>query len=223
MFNLTLILIQQEALIAWRDRSQFLLPLFFLLTIVSVFPLMLNVPLTQLKLLAPGIIWLGVVLSELLMLPKLFDNDFADGSLEQMLLNHQALQWMSFKLVFHWLMHCAPILCFIPVLALMFDLSLTHMSILFISLLVGTLILHLLGAMVSALMLGLPQGGLLLPLLVIPLFVPVVILGISCVTALNFGMSAWTSLALLVAIFLACLAVLPWLTLSALRIGLQST
>ena len=214
-------ILRQECAVAWRTRGQCLTSLFFLVLIVSLFPLVLGTDEKLLTALAPGLLWISVFLAQLLVLPKLFYEDFKEGRLELIVMSNEPTLILSIKVIMHWFIHVVPLILLLPLFTVMFQLTWTVLVLLMMSLLLGTLILQFLGAMVSALVLGVPAGGLLLSLLVIPLFIPVIILGLSGVTGLALGLFITTPYALLGAMGLLALAVLPMVITAALRIGLQ--
>ena len=210
----------QTAMAAWRQRGQGLIPLFFLMMMVSIFPIVLDSDPQQLQHLAAAILWIGMLLAELLILPHLFDSAFVDGSLEQILLCPYATLVICFKIIFHWIFNVIPLLFLLTVVVLVLNWLPCKLVLLIMSLVMATLLLHLLGSMVTALILGVRQGSMLLPLLVVPLYIPVILLGLASISAATL---ISVPMALLLALLCVSLAGLPWLITAALRIGIQSS
>lgn len=207
-------------LLAYRHRSYILNALFFFIIIVSLFPLALSPSDTLLKLMAPAVIWVAILLAHLLSFSQLFVNDYLDGSLDQYLLNPEPLSVLIFfKILFHWLMLMIPVMLVIPCIALMYHLAWHTTLILLATLLLGTPTLVYLGAIMAALTVSLRSNGLLLGLLLLPLYVPVLVFATMAVTAAEKGVSASAELAILMAMLLLTLVLAPVVVSSALRIG----
>ena len=169
---------------------------------------------------APGILWVAALLATLLSLGRLFALDHADGTLEQMLLSPEPLSVIVLgKVTAHWLSAGLPLVLLAPVLALQFDLPWDAIGVLAASLLLGTPVLSLLGAIGAALTLGLRGGGVLVALLVLPLYIPVLIFGAGAVSAQASGQGASAHLHLLAGVLAASLALAPWAAAMALRLS----
>ena len=187
-----------------------------------LFPLAIGPDFKILRLIAPGILWVGALLASMLVLARLFEADYQDGSLEQMLLSPQPLGVLvSAKIAAHWILCGLPLVVLSPVLALQFDLATDAMAVLALSLLIGTPVLSLIGSIGAALTLGLRGGGVLLSLLVLPLFVPVLVFGAGAVEAQAAGLGAQAHLSILLAILLPALVFSPWACAVALKIALE--
>ena len=219
MLNVFRTMLQRDLRLAWRSRADILVTLAFFIIIVCLFPFGIGAEPNQLRLIAPGVLWVAVLLSNLLSLHRLFAQDHTDGTLEQLLLSNESpVIWIMAKILAFWLSTALPVTAIAPALALALDLETAAIPILIASLLLGTPILTLLGAIGAALTLGLRNGGMLLALLILPLFVPVLIFGAGAVEAEISGTGATAHLLLLGGGLLAALALVPWACAAALRI-----
>lgn len=208
--------------LAIRSRSELALQLLFFIIVITLFPLGVNPDPKLLSAMAPGVVWLAALLSALLSLSRLFQSDFADGTLEQMVLSSFPLASLVFgKITAHWLSSGLPLVALAPLAGVQFGLAADEIAVLVAALLLGTPILSLLGAVGSALTLGLRAGSSLLALLVLPLFVPVIIFGAGAVEAVRSGLSAEPHLSLLGAGFLLAALGAPFATSAAVRIALD--
>lgn len=222
MIAMLLCVIRRDLLLALRRRSDLLTTLSFFILVVSLFPLAVGPEPALLKTIAPGIFWVAALLASTLTLGRLFAQDDADGTLEQMLLSPEPLVVLVIaKVIAHWLVCGLPLVLIAPLLAMQFGLSGETILILLQTLLLGTPILSLLGAIAAALTLGVRGGAVLLSLLVLPLTIPVLIFGTAAVTAQASGIDASAHLQLLAAGLASALALAPWATAAALRISLE--
>ncbi len=214
--------LKRDLRLALRSRSELGVALLFFVIVVSLFPLSLNPDPRLLKTIAPGIAWVSALLATLLALGRLFNNDYADGTLEQMLLSPLPLAGIvGGKMLAHWLCTGLPLVLVSPLIALQFGLSTGELGVLVSSLLLGTPILSMLGAIGAALTLGLRAAPVLLSLLVLPLYVPVLIFGAGAVEAHANGLGAGGHLSLLGAGSLLAGLGTPWATCAALRIAYE--
>ncbi len=214
--------IQRDLLLAMRRRADVLTALLFFVIVVSLFPLGLGNEPNLLRMIAPGVIWVAALLASMLSLTRMFAEDHADGTLEQMLLGAAPLGVIVVaKVTAHWLVAGLPLVLIAPVLALQFDLDQSLLGVLTLSLLLGTPVLSLIGAIGAALTLGLRGGGILLSLLVLPLYVPVLIIGGGAVEIASSGLSAQGHLFVLGAFLVVALAFAPWAIVAALRISAE--
>lgn len=212
----------RDVLQAWRRRADWLTTFFFFIIVVSLFPLGVGPEPALLRTMAPGIVWVAALLAAMLSLPRVFGTDFADGSLEQLLLAPQPLAFLVLaKILAHWLLSGVPLALMAPVLGLQFGLSGEPVLVLFVALLLGTPCLSLIGAVGAALTLGVRGGGVLIALLVLPLYIPVLIFGAGAVEATVAGTGAAGHLSLLAAGLLVALALTPWATAAALRVAIE--
>lgn len=215
-------LLRYQLLLAFRQRGELLYGVWFFLLIISLFPLAITPEKEILSLIAPGAIWIAAVLATLLVLPQLFITDFTDGSLEQWLLSPRStLGLLMLKTTAHWLVSALPLLIFTPLCGLLLYLPFEQIIILWLTLLLGTPTLSLFGGIAVALTVGLRQGGILLALLVLPLYIPVLIFASSAVIASSNGLSALPHLALLAALLLFSLCFTPYITTQALRLAMR--
>lgn len=216
------IVLLRDLTLAYRRRADVLTTLFFFVIVVSLFPFGVGPETNQLRLMAPGILWVAALLASMLSLGRLFSLDYLDGTLEQMLVGAAPLGLIVVaKVLAHWLVSGLPLVIFAPVLGLMFDLPEDQLMILTLSLLVGTPVLSLIGSVGAALTLGLRGGGVLVSVLVLPLYVPVLIFGAGAVGAQASGIGAQSHLFLLGAFFVASALFAPWAASAGLRISVE--
>jgi len=214
--------VARDLLIAARRRSDVLTTFFFFVIVVSLFPLGVGPDPDTLREIAPGVVWVAALLAAMLSLARMFGGDYADGTLEQLVLTPQPLTLLVLsKVLAHWLTTGLPLVLIAPVLGLQFGLPGDALATLLASLLIGTPALSLVGAVGAALTLGVRGGGALTSLLVLPLYVPVLVFGAGAVTASATGMGVTGHLSLLGAMSLAALVFAPWATAMALRISLE--
>jgi heme exporter protein B len=171
-------LVARDLLLALRRRSDVATALLFFIIVASLFPLGVGAEPNLLRAIAPGVIWVAALLSSMLSLGRLFAGDYADGTLEQLVLGAAPLGVVvAAKALAHWLVAGLPLVLIAPLIALQYDIAPGLYGVLALSLLLGTPVLSIIGAIGAALTLGLRGGGVLLSLLVLPLYVPVLILG----------------------------------------------
>lgn len=222
MLTLIRAIVSRDLRLALRRRADLVSALFFFIIVVSLFPLGVGPEPELLRKLAPGVLWVAALLATLLSLPRLFADDHRDGTLEQLALAPQPLGMIVFgKVMAHWLVSGLPLTLLAPVLGIQFDLSGEALWILAASLLIGTPALSGIGAIGAALTLGVRGGGVLLSLLVLPLYIPVLIFGAGAVDAAITGLGAQAHLSLLAAMMLGGVFFAPWPTAAALRIALE--
>lgn len=216
------VVLRRDLTLAYRRRSDVLTTLFFFIIVVSLFPFGVGPETNQLRLMAPGILWVAALLASMLSLGRLFSFDYLDGTLEQMLLGAAPLGLLVLaKVLAHWLVSGLPIVFMAPILGVMFDLPAEQLLVLTLSLLCGTPVLSLIGSVGAALTLGLRGGGVLVSLLVLPLYVPVLIFGAGAVGAQAAGIGAQSHLYLLAAFLAVSLLFAPWATAAGLRISAE--
>jgi len=216
------LIIKRELLLAFRNLSELANPLVFFIIVVSLFPLAVGPESDVLRMIAPGVIWVAALLSTLLSLDRLFRSDFDDGSLEQMLLSPRSfsLQVLG-KIIAHWLVAGLPLLLVAPLLGVLLFLPNEAQGILVISLLLGTPTLSLIGAIGMGLTVGLNKGGVLLSLLVLPLYIPVLILGTMAVHDAIAGLPVAGYLYILGALFVLSLTLAPFAAAAAVKISVE--
>jgi heme exporter protein B len=222
MFEIIRTIISRDLTLAMRRRSDVMTTLFFFVIVVSLFPLGIGPEMDTLRLIAPGVFWVAALLASMLALEKLFAADFDDGTLEQMLLTPQPVFILVLAKVFaHWLITGVPLVLLSPLLGLQYDLGAETLGVLLLSLLLGTPALSLIGAIGAALTLGLRGGGVLVSLLVLPIYIPVLIFGAGAVEANVSGLGETGHLLMLGAILLLALVAAPLATSAALRISAE--
>ena len=208
--------------LVWRRRGDAAQPLLFALMVVALFPLALGADPQQLARIAPGVLWVAVLLASLLTLDTLYRSDVEDGSLEQMLLAPVPLAWLlAVRVGVHWVTASLPLVVVTPLLAELLFLPADLLPVLMASLLLGTPLLSLMGAVVAALTVGIRRSGMLLALLALPLFLPVLVFGAGSVMAAAQGLP-WVGALLLLGAGLALALVLaPLAAAAAIRIALN--
>lgn len=222
MLNIFFCVVRRDLTLAYRRRADALTSLFFFIIVVSLFPLGVGPEPNQLRMMAPGILWVAALLASMLSLGRMFSLDYLDGTLEQMLIGGAPLGVVVIgKVIAHWLVSGFPLVLTAPVLGLMFDVSPDALLILTVSLLLGTPVLSLIGAVGAALTLGVRGGGVLVSLLVLPLYVPVLIFGAGAVGAQVSGMGGQAHLLLLAAFLVVSGLFAPWAAAAGLRISLE--
>ncbi|MGB5444859.1 MAG: heme exporter protein CcmB [Psychromonas sp.] len=222
MFNAFFQVIAKELKGAFRHRSDILNPVWFFIIVVTLFPLGIGSDPALLQRIAPGIIWVAALLSALLSFERLFKDDYIDGSLEQLLLAPFPLAWLvSAKVLAHWLLTGLPVLLISPILATFLALDIDTYFALFLTLLIGTPILSLLGAIGVALTVGLRKGGILLSLIMLPLCIPILIFSTMAIDAASYGQSYIGLLALLSAMLVAAITLAPFAIAASLRVSVS--
>ena len=206
----------------WRKQSDILNPLCFFVIICSLFPLALSADRDLLNLIGGGVIWVSVLLSMMMGLGQLFRDDYEAGVLEQFVFTRASLTVVALAKIFaYWSLCALPMILLAPVLGTAYYLSASQIQALLIGLLLGTPTLALLGSIGAALTLNLKNGGVLLAILILPLFAPVLIFGAGMVTASNLGLPITAQLYLLAAIMVGTLTLAPFATGLALRNSLD--
>ena len=217
-----LTILKRDLLLAFRRRSDVATTVFFFLMVASLFPLGIGPEASVLSNIAPGVLWVAALLAGMISLTRMFAADFTDGSLEQLLLAPQPLSVLvSAKILAHWLVCGLPVVLLAPLIGLQYALPSEALWVLVWSLLLGTPSLSLIGAIGAALTLGVRGSGLLVALLVLPLYIPVLIFGAGAVAASQHGMSAQAHLSLLAACSILSLVLAPLATAAALRISVE--
>ena len=215
-------IVWRDLMLAWRRRADALSTLFFFVIVVSLFPLGIGPEAELLRSIAPGVVWVAALLASMLSLGRLFENDYQDGTLEQLLLTPQPLYLVVLgKVAAHWLTSEVPLVCIAPLLGVQFGLSNETLKILVISLVLGTPVLGFIGSIGAALTLGLRSSSVLISILVLPLYVPVLIFGAGAVEASIMGLNPSSHIYLLSSLTVLSLIFAPWGTAAALRISIE--
>ena len=214
------LIVKRDLMIAFRHRDDIINPLLFFVIVVSLFPLGVGPESTILSRIAPGIIWVAALLATLLSLDRLFKSDYTDGSLEQMLLSpHPVFILVIAKIFAHWLLTGLPLILIAPLLAVLLHLHESSYGALMLTLFLGTPGLSLLGAIGVALTVGIKKGGVLLSLLVLPLYIPVLIFATSAIDSAAMNLPYNGQLAIIAAIFFASLTLAPFAVSAALKVS----
>ncbi len=213
---------KRDITVAWRRRSDILSVFFFFIIAASLFPLGLGADPKLLHAIAPSVLWVCALLSCMLSLPRMFAADYIDGTLEQLIIANQPTLLMALmKILAHWVLSGLPLVIVAPIIGLQFGLSTSELKVLALSLLLGTPTLSLIGSVGAALTLGLRGGGVLIALLVLPLYVPVLVFGAGAVNAIFVGMTADGGLSLLGAMLAFALIFAPLTASYALKVAVE--
>lgn len=211
---------KRDLSLAFRQRAELVQPLLFFVLVISLFPLGVGPGPETLRKIGPGVIWVAAILSSLLGMERLFRDDFLDGSLEQVMLSSVPMPLFALvKVVSHWLTSIVPLLVLSPLFALFLNLSNEMYIALVLTLLIGTPLLSLVGAIAVGLTVGLQRGGVLLALLLLPIFVPLLIFATSAVDAAYLQLPYTAHLAIIGAMLLLALALAPFAIAYALRVS----
>ena len=214
--------VARDLLVVMRNKSDAGNTVLFFVIVTSLFPLGIGPETALLRSIAPGVVWVAALLASMLALPRLFSVDHADGTLEQLvLLPHPLGLLVGGKVFAHWLVCGFPLVLIAPLLGLQFGLEPDAVSMLMLTLALGTPVLSLLGGVAAALTLGLRASGVLVPLIVLPLCVPVLIFGAGAVDAVASGLSPAPHLSLLGAYLVPSALFGPWAAAAAIRIALE--
>ena len=222
MLNLFFSVIRRDLLLALKQKSDIVQTLFFFAVVVTLVPLGVGAETNLLRSMAPGVVWVAALLAALLSLPRLFAHDWADGTLEQMLISAEPLTVIVLaKVSAHWLVTGVPMTVFSLVFGVMFDLPAEETWVLTAALALGTPVLSLVGAIGAALTLGLRAGSVLTSLLVLPLDIPVLVFGAGAAVQVAMSVSPAAYLMVTGALTLFALAAAPFAVAAALRISMQ--
>jgi len=216
------LLLKRDLTLAMRHRAEMINPLLFFVLVTSLFPLGIGADPKLLQAVGPGVIWVAALLAALLSLEGIFRSDFEDGTLEQFLLSsHPVSVLVLAKVLAHWLITGLPLLIISPLLGVLLGLPGDAIIILLVTLTLGTPVLSLIGAVGVALTVGLRKGGMILSLLVLPLYVPLLIFAASAVDTAAAGLPVTAHLSLISALLVLSLSLSPLATAAALRISLS--
>lgn len=216
-------IVRRDLILAMRRRSEMINPVLFFVLVITLFPLGIGAQPKLLQAIAPGIIWVSALLATMLSLDSLFRSDFDDGSLEQILLSpYPASVLVLGKIAAHWLTTGLPLLIVSPLLAVFLGLPNGALSILLLTLFLGTPVLSLIGAVGVALTVGLRRGGMILSLLVLPLYVPVLIFASNAVEMASSGLPVDAQINILISMLLMALVLAPWPAAAALKMSINS-
>ena len=216
-------LIARDVSLAWREGGAIGVALGFYLVVIAIAPFGLGPDLNLLSRISPGLLWIALLLAALLSADRIFHNDYEDGTLDVLATGPLPLPIVAAsKSLAHWLTTCVPLALLAPVLGLLLNLPLTSIPLLILAMLAGTPAVSFIASIGASLTLGLRRSGLLLALLVLPLYVPVLIFGVSTVSeAITGPGSPWPPFLMLCAISLASMVLAPLAAAAALRLSLR--
>lgn len=217
-------LVLRDLRLARRQGGALATALGFYLIVVTALPLGIGPNLDLLSRIAPGVLWVALILSSLLAADRMFHDDYEDGALEVIALGPLPLELVAFaKAIAHWLTVGVPLMLMAPLLALLLNMDNKAFGPLMLTLLVGTPAVSFLASIGAALTVGMRKGGLLLPILILPLYVPVLIFGVSAIDAVltETGMTFMAPFGILCAITLASVVLSPWAAAAGLRLNLH--
>ena len=220
--NMLVATFKRDLQTSWRQKGDMLTPLFFFLVVASLFPLAIGPEPAILKKIGAGIVWVAALLATILSLPRLFTTDYQDGSLEQIILAPTPL-WLVVhaKVAVHIFTTALPLVLITPFLGLQFALEQESLKILVLSLAIGLPTLSYLGAIGAALTLGIRGGGVLLAVLILPLYIPVLVFGSGAVDAFTAVLGISAHFAILAALFLITTFFGPFAVSAALKISME--
>jgi heme exporter protein B len=222
MISAMVAIVRRELLIAFRRQADILNPLWFFIIVVTLFPLCIGPEPSLLARILSGIVWVAALFSALLSLERLFRDDFQDGALEQMMLMPiPLLLAVMAKVIAHWLLTGVPLILISPLLAILLSLDFNTWSAVVLTLLIGTPTLSFVGAIGVALTVGLQKGGVLLSLLVLPLYIPILIFATSAIDAAGLGVAYNGQLAILGAMLAGAATLTPFAISASLRISVN--
>ncbi|MEM7027477.1 MAG: heme exporter protein CcmB [Pseudomonadota bacterium] len=219
--NVAKTIIKCDLSIAFRNRQEMINPLIFFAMIIVLFPLAVGTDTTLLKNINAGIIWVTALLASTLSLDIIFRSDFEDGTIEQYTLaNESLITIVSAKIFTHWLVSGFPLMIIATLTGFLLSIDVKVLTILFVTLLIGTPILSLIGAVAVALTIGL-RGGMLLSLLILPLYMPILIFSMLAVSHVNQGIPVTAELYFLTGMLVLAITLAPITAAASLRIRLS--
>lgn len=215
-----LAMVKRDMALAYRQRAELMQPLMFFVLVVTLFPLALGPSPQTLQLVSGAIVWVAAILSLLMGLERLFRDDYLDGSLEQMILSPTPLYMLVLvKVLTHWLVSIVPLLIISPLLALFLNMTQVMYTTLLVTLLLGTPIISLVGAIGVALTVGLQRSGVLVALLLIPLFIPLLIFATSAIEYASMNLPIAQLLGIMASMLLFTLALSPAVIAYSLKVS----
>jgi heme exporter protein B len=221
-FKLAGVVIARDLRLAARRWDQVLQPLVFFVVVITLFPLAIGPDLSELRRIAPGILWVAAMLASLLAADALFRPDVEDGVMEQWVLSGQPLPWMLLaKTVAHWVLTGLPLVLVAPLVSIALGLGSEGWSPMLLTLLLGTATLSVLGGIGAALTVGLRRGNMLMALLVLPLEMPVLIFGARALDMGLHGEMVTGPISLMAAILLMAMVLGPFAMAAAIRISIE--
>ena len=220
--NIFIKTLKRDLKMALRNPSSFLNPLLFFVISISLFPIAISPESQTLSNIAPGIIWVTVMLSALLSLNTLFHFDYENGILEQMVISHHSLALILLaKTTAHWILTGLPIILLSPLIGTVLFLDYESILLLMLTLLIATPCLSLIGAIGASLIVGIKNSGMLLSLLVLPLYIPILIFGTSAVSQTQFNLPINGQIYFLSFMLVLSLITAPFISAYSLRISIE--
>ncbi|MEE2000071.1 heme exporter protein CcmB [Alkalimonas sp. MEB108] len=214
--------LRRELVLLARQKADWLNPLLFFLIVLTLFPLGVGPEPNQLRIMAPGIVWIAALLSVLLAAERLFRDDYRNGVIEQLVASRQGLMaFVLAKVAANWLSTGLPLVVISPVVAMLLGVESAAFVAMMLTLLLGTPLLSILSVLGAALTMSADKGGILLALLILPLYIPLLIFASAAIEAASMGLPYSGQLAILVAMLLLALALVPLAVASALRINVS--
>ncbi|MES9945428.1 MAG: heme exporter protein CcmB [gamma proteobacterium symbiont of Ctena orbiculata] len=216
------LLLKRDLVLAYRRRAELVNPMLFFVLVTAMFPLGIGNDAKLIEAVGPGVIWVAALLAALLSLDSMFRSDYDDGSLEQFMMSaHPVSVLVLAKILAHWLVTGLPLFIVAPLLAVLLNIPGSAIPTLMLTLLLGTPVLSLIGSVGVALTVGLRRGGVILSLLVLPLYVPVLIFATDAVKTAIVGIPTTAQLSILSAMLVGSLVLAPMATAASLRISLS--
>ncbi len=217
------IIVQKELSVYFRNLNNIFLPLIFFFLIISIFPLVLGPEKKLFDKIIPGIIWITTILTTILTSNNFFKDDFNNGIIEIYLTSDSSIELILFlKIISSWFFTCLPIIVFIPLVSLLFNISFDSALVILATLIIGTPVLISIGIFGSALTMGLSKNNILIPVIVVPFYIPVLIFSASAIEAVSIGLSYEMQIYILLALLLLTLPIMPYLLKYTLRLSINN-
>ena len=217
------ILMNKELKIYFRNVNNIFLPLIFFFLIISIFPLVLGPDKLLLNKIIPGVIWITAILTTLLSSNNFFKDDFNNGIIETYLTTEKSIELvLFFRIISCWIFTCLPIIFFIPIVSILFEIPFKISIVILFTLLIGTPILISIGIFGSALTLGLAKNNIIVPIIIIPFYIPVLIFSASAIESVSSGLPYDLQIYVLLAIFLLVLPIMPYLLKYTLELSVNN-
>ena len=217
------IIVQKELSVYFRNLNNVFLPLIFFFLIISIFPLVLGPEKKLFDKIIPGIIWITTILTTILTSNNFFKDDFNNGIIEIYLTSDSSIELILFlKIISSWFFTCLPIIVFIPLVSVLFNISFDSALVILATLIIGTPVLISIGIFGSALTMGLSKNNILIPVIVVPFYIPVLIFSASAIEAVSIGLSYEMQIYILLALLLLTLPIMPYLLKYTLRLSINN-
>ena len=217
------ILIKKELSLYFRNLNNIFLPLIFFFLIISIFPLVLGPEKTLFNKIIPGVIWITAILTTLLTSNNFFKEDFNAGIIETYLTSDVSIEIVLFiRIIACWIFTCLPIIIFIPIVSILFDITFQSSIVILLTLVIGTPILISIGIFGSALTLGLAKNNILTPVIIIPFYIPVLIFSASAIQSVSAGLPYDMQIYILASLLTLVLPTMPYLLKYTLEISINN-